>query len=232
MSIHPALRHRSMRHAVAVSCAALVGALLVASPAHADRYTKGDRAGDMVRVNRVNEGFAAPGHRNFDLRSVTVRHTKHFVSIRGVAWSLRRLDLETFYLGGFIKTNQRKGAPESEWSWDVEFNNDKRPREGSRLFIMDAEHGESYGCDGYGDRGFRARANFDRDRVTVIIPRRCLDSHGWGSQPRPRWVRVSVGVLTGPARGAWYYIDDLGSRSRPMGYYIWNSYLTPRIYAG
>ena len=59
----------------------MVAAVLVASPAAADRYTEGDAARDM-RVQMPHEISPAPTHRKLDIRRVIVRHTDEVVKIR------------------------------------------------------------------------------------------------------------------------------------------------------
>ena len=218
---------------IAVSGAALVGALLAPSPAYADRHEESDPAGDMaVPSFRTGEISTAPGHRNLDIRHVTIRHTNHFVLIRVVNRALTRPRArEWFGLFGFIKVNKPAQPSESAaWTWEVEFDA-KRPREGGRLFITDAEHQEEAGCDSFGDKGLKARANYDRDRVTVIIPRRCLVLQGL--RVRPAWVQVFVTTAHGGRR---FYYDHLGAPARVdlggqfnSGYDRW---LTPRLYPG
>src|SRR4051794_19944329 len=178
----------------ALTSVALLAAVLIAPPAAADCYTEHDPAGDM-RVQRppTFEISPAPGRRSLDIRRVTVRHTDRFVSIRVVTRALTRpRGEETFQLLGFVKVNRRaRPAVGAAWSYEVEFDQ-RRPRVGDRLFIVDAEHQEAFGCSGFSDRGLKARANYARHRITMLIPRRCLASVASSPRIRPRWVQVSV----------------------------------------
>jgi hypothetical protein len=222
----------SFRSAAFVSGAVLLAAALVASPAAADRHTELDPAGDMrVEVARTGEVSQAPSHRKLDMRRVIIRHTDHFVFIRAFARSLTRpRGSESFRLSGFVKVNRRAQPSESVgWLWEVEFDQ-FHPRVGGRLFIVDALHEEEYGCDGFMDKGFKAGANYGLDRVTVIIPRRCLALDGLPNV-RPRWVQVSVTTLHrfGVKRS---YFDHLGSQVRTPFPTLRNSHFTPRLYPG
>ena len=215
-----------------VSCAAVLIALTIA-PAQADRHEESDPAGDMaVQSNQTGEISTVPAHRDLDIRHVTIRHTNHFVLVRALTRALTKpRDGESFHLFGFIKVNRRAQPSESAaWTWEAEFD-EHRPREGDRLFIVDAEHQEQFGCDGFSDRGLKARANYDRDRVTMIIPRRCLVLDGL--RVRPAWVQVFV--TTAHSRGKFYY-DHLGApASIVLGGQFnssYNRWLTPRLYPG
>ena len=186
------MRHRS-RAAISTTATvtALIAALVATPPAHADRYTQDDPAGDMSRQDGGSGAISpAPGHAAIDIRHVIVRHTDHFVSIRAVFDRLNRpRGAEGFGMSGFVKPNRRARPWESTaWTWEVGFDKTK-PRVGDRMFVMDSTHQEMFGCAGYSDHGLKARANYHRDRVTVIIPRRCLTMD---DRPniRPRWVQV------------------------------------------
>jgi hypothetical protein len=224
------------RTSAVLSGAALMGALLAAPTAHADRYEEADPAGDMA-ISKGGSAQPRPAHRNLDIRHVTVRHTDHFVSVRVVTSALTRpRNNEQFDLFGFIKVDRRAQPSESAaWTWEVEFDK-QRPRQGDRMFILDAEHQEEFGCDGYTDSGLKARANYRRDRVTVVIPRRCLVLQEARPNIRPEWVRVSVTAVNSRANFRRQYFDHLRApASVPMGGQFNSDYdrwLTPRLYAG
>jgi hypothetical protein len=220
----------AIRSSAFVSGAVLLAAALVAPPAAADRYTELDPAGDMrVEMARTGEVSPAPSHRKLDMRRVIVRHADHFVFIRAYMRSLTRPQgNEEFHLFGFAKVDRRAHPSESvAWFWEVEFDR-FHPRVGGRLFVTDAEHQEEYGCDRFTQKGFKAGANYDLDRVTVIIPRRCL-ALDFNPNVRPRWVQVSVTT--------WHqlehsYFDHLGSQVRTPFPTLRNSGFTPLLYTG
>lgn len=197
-----------------LTVAALLAALL-AVPAHAERYRETDPAGDMVVWD---DGVVSPPpeRRNLDLRRVKVRHGEHRVVIRAAMRALKvpKKKSQTFGLAGFIKVNPEAQPSESvAWTWEVEFNKG-RPRHGTRLFILDAEHQEQFGCERATHPALKGRANYRDDVVTVTIPRHCLALDA-EEDVRPRWVRVSVSTMSitvkpvkyvdhmGPDAGAW-----------------------------
>lgn len=207
---------------------ALAAALLAAPPAQADRYEESDPAGDMAMA----PSKPAPAHRNLDLRHVRVRHTEHFVLVRAVMAALTRpRGDEEFDLRGFVKVNRQALPGEGlGWSWEVEFDK-QRPRVGDRLFILDAGYQELYGCSGFGNRGLTARANYDKDHVTVIIPRNCLEEQG-GRRVLPEWVQVSVTSQNSRNNYRRQFFDHLGEPSREAWPILQNSHFTPRLYPG
>jgi hypothetical protein len=217
---------------LAAAGTALAAVLLAAPTAHADQYTQDDPAGDMSRDGRRG-AVPAPGHSNLDIRHVIVRHTDHFVSIRAVVDTLTRpRGDESFHLSGFVKPNRQARPWESTaWSYEVEFDRTK-PRIGDRMFILDSTHQEMFGCSGYSDHGLKARANYDRDRVTMIIPRRCLNTQDDNPDVRPRWVQVSVQASHSP-RTRTRYFDRVNAPHPSSGdIYLAGSYFTPRLYPG
>lgn len=190
-------------------------AAMLAAPAHAERYRETDPAGDMV-VSDDGVVSPAPEQRHLDLRRLKVRHTQHRVFIRAAMRALKvpKKKSQTFGLAGYIKVNQQAQPSESvAWTWEVEFNN-SRPRHGTRLFILDAEHQEQFGCDWVTHPKLRGRANYRDDVVAVSIPRHCL-ALDEDVDVRPRWVRVSVSSMSitlnpvkyfdhmGPDAGTW-----------------------------
>jgi hypothetical protein len=202
-------------------------------PAVADRYEESDPSGDMaVQSDRTGEISTFSGHRSLDIRHVPVRHTDHFVLVRVITRALTRPRArEGFALFGIIKVDKRAQPSESAaWTWETWFDV-HRPREGGSLFILDAEHQEQFGCDGFGDQGLKARANYDRDRVTMMIPRRCLALQGL--RVRPAWVQAFVTTAHG---GRKFYYDHLDAPARVVlgGQFnsSYNRWLTPRLYPG
>ncbi len=222
----------SIRSVALVSGAALLAAVLIAPPAAADRYTESDPHGDMAVDMPQTSGFSlAPTHHKLDIRHVIVRHTDHFVTIRAVVRHLTRpRGDESFSLFGSIKVNRRAQPSESVgWNWWVDFD-ESRPREGVRLFVLDAAYQEQFGCDGSVDEGFKARANYDRNRVTVIIPRGCLALDSFPNV-RPQWVQVSVTTSHQLGLDRPWYFDNLGSQVEDPQYpTLSNSHFTPRLY--
>jgi hypothetical protein len=221
---------RSMRSVALVSGASVVVAVLVASPAAAERYAEGDPARDMqVQVPPAHETSPANTHSRLDIRRVVVRHTNNVVKIRVVMGALTRpRSDEWFGLSGFVKVNRAAQPSESvAWQWELRF--DEESPQGLGLWVVDAEHQEQDGCDGDTYEGLWARAHYDRNWVTVIIPRRCLAL----DQPpnvRPRWVRVSVTTSHTPGTDPREYFDRLGSRvANPWD--LGDPHFTPRLYA-
>ena len=168
---------------------------------------------------------------------MTVRHTAHFVSIRVRTRALTRpRHNEQFNLFGFVKVNRRAQPSESAaWTWEVEFDK-QRPRQGDRMFILDATHQEEFGCTGYNDAGLKARANYKRDWVTVLIPRRCLVLAEANPNVRPQWVRLSLSAFHSRGNYRRQYYDNLRA---PAGVAFgdqfnsdYDRWLTPRLYAG
>jgi hypothetical protein len=206
-----------------LTVAALLAALF-AAPAHAEGHRETDPAGDMV----VSNGSPAPEQRNLDLRRVKVRHREHRVVIRAAMRALRvpkKGKWPDFFMTGYIKVNPEAQPSESvAWTWEVEFNK-HRPRHGTRLFILDAEHQEQFGCDWDTHPAFKGRANYRDDVVTVTIPRHCLALDD-EVDVRPKWVQVSVTAISGgkhydhmgPDAGTW---PELGS-----------AHFTPRLSPG
>jgi hypothetical protein len=104
-----------------------------------------------------------------------VRHTDNLVFVRAWVDRLPRPRYgETFDVDGIIKVD-RPARPRlyGAGAWEASFD-EHRTREGDDLFILDKEHEELVGCSGKHNAGFKARANYDADRVTIIIPRTCL----------------------------------------------------------
>lgn len=225
------MRHR-IRAAISTTATttALIAALAATPPAHADRYAQDDPGGDMSRGGGGSGAESpAPGHSALDIRHVIVRHTDHFVSIRVVVETLTRpRGTEAFFLDGFVKPNRRARPWESTaWTWEVEFDKTK-PRVGDRIFIMDSTHQETLSCDGWRTPGLQARANYDRDRVTMLIPRRCLTE----ANALPKWVQASAFASHVPRRRAYYFDQFNAPIPSSDSYYLEGSYFTPRLYPG
>ena len=226
------IRTATARTTAVVSSAAVLIALMVV-PAVADRYEESDPAGDMaVQSDRTGEISTFSAHRNLDIRHVTVRHTQHFVLIRAVTRALTRPRAEEgFALFGFIKVNDARrprrvrpgpGRPGSTRTY---------PGKAAVCSSSMPNTRSSSAATGSGDKGLEARVNYDRDRVTMIIPRRCLALQGL--RVRPAWVQVFVTAAHGGRR---FYYDHLGAPARVVlggqfnsGY---NRWLTPRLYPG
>ena len=221
---------RSIRSVALLLGAVLVAAVLVAPPAVAERYTESDPAGDMGAVLAPTfETVPAPSRRKFDIRRVTVRHSDNFVSIRAVMRAMPRpRGDESFLVSGVVKVNPgaqatEGGAPLGPWQWEVKF--DESHPQGYNFWLVDTAYHSLYGCDdGSWDEGFKARANYDRNRVTLSIPRGCLAPIDL-PDVRPKWVRVSVTI--------WHTIGtDLGYYFDPFGADLSQSHFTPRLYPG
>jgi hypothetical protein len=225
---------RAVRFTALVLGAGLLEAVLVAQPAVAQRYTEGDPAGDMVVTKLFGKDkgdFAvAANHRHFDIRRVFVRHTPRVVIIRTVLRALvRPRDKERLGLGGYINVDRHARPSESEgWRWDVYFNKNY-PINGLRLSVANASYNEEVSCWGKAD-GLHAVAHYEGNWVTMTIPRRCL---GYGSEPLPRWVRVSVYSSDYMREGDFpTYWDRLRAQTPDPWPDPAKPHFTPRLYAG
>lgn len=220
-----------VRLAALLCCVALVSVVCAGSPAHADRYRKRDAVGDMWAWHqKVWRNSAAPAHRNLDLREVLVRHTQRVVMIRAVMSELRRPRAGFIRMSGYVRVNRRAQPQEGgrAWAWSVDFDR-HHPWRGTDFYVTNAVFMAQDGCQGRFNPGLRAHANYERDRLTVFIPRHCL-----ANLARPRWVRASVSTEDDSLvrRG---YFDHLGKPqpTRPWPQYKWwHSYFTPRLRAG
>lgn len=215
----------------AVLAAAALLAGLLAAPAHAERYRETDPAGDMV-VWDDGVVSPAPERRNLDLRRVKVRHGENRVVIRAAMRALKvpKRKSQTFGLAGFIKVNPEAQPSESvAWRWEVEFNKG-RPRHGTRLFILDAEHQEQFGCDWVTHPALKGRANYRDDVVTVTIPRHCLALDD-EEDVRPRWVRVSVSTVSPITTDPVKFFDHMGPDAGTWPE-LRSAHFTPRLFSG
>jgi hypothetical protein len=199
--------------------AGLLAALLVASPAAADRFGERDPAHDTTVFDPTTGTEApAPRHAKLDIRRVVVRHTDVALIVRVIFRRFTRpVGDEHFQISGHAKVDRQAWPSESDhWHWWVDFDKDHAVR--SPVAVLDGEHEQQFGCYPADER-LRARALYGHDWVKVVIPRHCL---AYLPNIRPRWVKASVGVQHFLGGDQPIYSDNLGAFS----------HFTPRLYAG
>ena len=213
---------RAIRSVALLSGVALLATVPIAPPAAADRYAESDPARDMaVSMPDEDSPLAAPTHHKLDIRHVVVRHTNQVVSIHVQVRHLTRpRGDEEFGLHGVVQVDRAARPSEGEtWTWQVWGFDKRHPREAWRALVLDSAYFEQPGCS-YTDKGLRARADYDRLRITVVIPRHCLALAG--AKVQPRWVKVSVSTWHSRGLDRPSYSDRLGSQR----------HFTPRLYPG
>lgn len=228
-----------IRSAALASVAGLFGTVLAATPAAADRYTESDPVGDMWERRYDGPGSseqysAAPEHEELDIHRVVVRHAPRVVFIRVFFRSLTRPGgEESFGFGGFFKVNRAAQPPGGgAWQYMLGFSPGERPA----FYIQDSTHFETAGCysDAESGRGtaLRARLDYDRDHLTMVIPRQCLNEAGvLGPDVPPRWVRVSLSAWHGLGLDQPSWGDRLGGPAISVLANVSNSHFTPRVYS-
>ena len=214
--------------------AALAAAVLWGPPAQAGHYVGFDPAGDMV-TDSTSGVVVASKHHDGDIQKVVVRHLPHHLTIRVTYYKLRSPQHggSGVFLMGFIRTNLRaRPGPflgvRGPWQWEAAITSGRNPRMG----ILDALTEEDFQCfrsGGSPAQGMKARINYRKDFVFVSYPRHCIA--GFGSNIRPRWVRVSVAsAVRGSSNGYWDHWIAPNDITFPSYHHAF--YATPRLYAG
>ncbi len=159
-----------LRLVAVVASSAVVGALVAAPPAAADRLVRTDPTGDVMYLARDGGLLDSPNTRDPDILRFVVVNGPQAVTIRLTYDNLRATNGRDTY--GRIKTPGRKYFFESQQRED-----------GRWMFSVSG---------GGGCRPARQHVDVKKDVIELRIPRGCLSD--------PRWVQaglVSTGVRNG-----------------------------------
>jgi len=158
----------------------------LSAPAHAEVLHHRDQRHDVWRFNGKKERIA-PHAANPDLTRVTIRHAAKRVVVKIAARKMtRRTDLATLKIV----------TPQGHY-WVAAFLNP--------TFVTVMKHNRDVACP-----RATAHRSLPRNRMTITVPRRCLDT--------PRWVKIGGGVIkTGPGGTAEKGHLDLLFGGKPTG---------------
>lgn len=180
---------RLLRLTVPVLAAAALALTPVA--AYADAEWHGDPAGDVRQIDLDTGALTpAPDQRQGDITSIRVSHGPARVKIR---LTFRRLDAD----GSFNNTVFRIRTPHG----------------GAQVMVLAFPHALTgthvfrWSRGGSKCRGLRHHLEYDREALSIVVPRSCLRD--------PRWVQVGAGtaLVEDTTTQPRLYVDDARSAS-------------------
>lgn len=159
--------------ALTLSTAMIGTTAALAAPAHAEKWTHDDAAGDVVRVTMGSvepEQVPAPERTNVDVTRVVARHEGRTLTIK-VRTRGR--------MGGMVATNSIIRTPHKRF-W---LSTMRMPGFMNVVSLDDVNRRKTPKCRGL-ERSFDA----SRTVMTLRVPRSCLGN--------PKWVRFSISLVS------------------------------------
>jgi hypothetical protein len=181
----------------------VLGLLLIAEPAHAQRLQWGDRTGDVWLENdRAGTTNPAPKATNGDVRHVAVRYGRHALRL-----TVRFVDLRRTGDSVAIKGDVRVPRGPT-WHFGV----GGRPGDWRGTADLIGPAFQPVPC------GLSSRIDYSANTMRIGIPTACMKN--------PRWVKVRFGSIHSFFHAMKIYLDDAASPE--VGSLAWS----PRIRRG